>query len=223
MAKNSYPLCWPDGWKRTQPNKRVDGKFRNRETKFHTPIAGQPSRSYQQSNPVSIRDSVMRLLKQLEMMGVLAEEAIVSTNIEPRLDGMPRSGEKKPIDPGAAVYWEDKGQQRCMAIDRYSSVADNLAAIAATLEAMRAIERHGGAEILTRAFLGFATLPENAESWRDLLGFANGEAVTADSITHKFRSALLKAHPDQGGTAEHLRKVVKARDEAMKEIQYGPL
>ena len=38
-----------------------------------------------------------------------------------------------------------------MAIDAYTRTADNLAAVAATLEAMRAIERHGGAQILERA------------------------------------------------------------------------
>jgi len=48
-----------------------------------------------------------------------------------------------------------------MAIDIYDTVAGNLAAVAATLDAMRAIERHGGAQILKRAFQGFKALPSS--------------------------------------------------------------
>jgi hypothetical protein len=69
-----------------------------------------------------------------------------------------------------AVYWIKTGrkQMKCMAIDRYGRVADNMAAIAATIEAMRAIERHGSAEILERAFLGFQALPEPEQWWQVL-------------------------------------------------------
>ncbi|KVD37855.1 hypothetical protein WJ41_22830 [Burkholderia ubonensis] len=63
------------------------------------------------------------------------------------------------MSAGVAVYWETRaGARRVMAIDQYTRVADNLAAVAATLDAMRAIERHGGARILERAFTGFAAL-----------------------------------------------------------------
>lgn len=204
MAKQSYPLCWPDGWKRTDPSRRVNGKFGNRETKYVNPTTpGVPGYSYKRNNPVTVRDSVTRLLKQLEMMGVQPGDAIVSTNIGPKLDGMPRSGAKEPTDPGAAVYWQDFNQQRCMAIDRYASVADNLAAIAATLEAMRAIERHGGAEILTRAFLGFAALPEKTtQAWREVFGFSESEPVSADQVKSKYRELAKRFHPDNQETGD---------------------
>jgi hypothetical protein len=43
----------------------------------------------------------------------------------------------------AAVYWETRRREcRVMAIDRYTTVADNVPAIAATLDAMRAFECH---------------------------------------------------------------------------------
>jgi hypothetical protein len=61
-----------------------------------------------------------------------------------------------------------------MAIDQYDRVEHNLAAIAATLDAMRAIKRHGGAEILDRAFTGFTALPApmaGGKPWRQVLGF----------------------------------------------------
>lgn len=96
---------------------------------------------------------------------------------------------------------EDDGELRsawkpCMAIDRYDRVADNLAAIAATLDAMRAIERHGGAEILNRAFTGFAALPDQAsDAWWIVLGvpWDASRPVIDDAYRH-LRSVY---HPDK--------------------------
>lgn len=183
MSKQSYPLCWPADWKRTPKDRRVSGKFKS-DGKW-----------------IAVGAAVRRLVKQLEMMGANIATTIVSTNVQPRLDGMPSAGERQPEDPGAAVYWDDGGQQRCMATDRYTTVADNLAALAATLEAMRAIERHGGAEILTRAFLGFAALPErNAQDWRKVLGFDESQDVTRDQAKSAFRELAKIYHTDNPQT-----------------------
>ena len=138
-----------------------------------------------------------------------------------RLDGLPRSGERKPDDPGAAVYWETrKGERRVMAIDRYTDVADNLAAIAATLEAMRAIERHGGAQILDRAFTGFVALPAPgaSKSWRDILEYGGGPA-RADEIDRNYRILARDAHPDRGGNHEAMSELNRAREEALREAR----
>ena len=53
-------------------------------------------------------------------------------------------------------------------------VEESLAAIAATLDAMRAIERHGGARVLERAFTGFTAVPapDARKHWREVFGFA---------------------------------------------------
>ena len=80
---------------------------------------------------------------------MLEGDSIISTNLKLRLDGLPRSDQKEPDDPGVAVYWQRLSKpKKVMAIDLYDRIADNLAAIGATLNAMRAIERHGGALIL---------------------------------------------------------------------------
>jgi len=215
--KQSYPLCWPDGWKRTSLAQRVNGRFSRKETKYRHTSPNTQDR-YTVTNPVTTADSVKRLLQQLDMMCVNTSSVVVSTNVEPKLDGMPRSG-KEPSDPGAAVYWMDGNQQRCMAIDRYTNVADNLAAIAATLEAMRAIERHGGAEILNRAFLGFAALPEQASgSWRYHLGFGETEQVNLEKIESAYRDLVKKHHPDYGGNADTFRQITEARHNAKREL-----
>jgi DnaJ-domain-containing protein 1 len=108
-----------------------------------------------------------------------------------------------------------------MAIDRYKRVADNLAAVAATLDAMRAIERHGGAEILNRAFLGFAALPEKAsQPWREVLGIAPESPATLDLIQSRYRALVKLHHPDIVGDegSEEFQRIVQARDAAVMEL-----
>jgi hypothetical protein len=160
-------------------------------------------------------------MRELERLSIRRDDLIVSTNVATRLDGLPRGDQRNPDDPGAAVYWR-KNQglpMKCMAIDRYRGVADNLCAIAATLEAMRAIERHGGAEILDRAFTGFAALPASTgRPWRVVIGIADSANPTRQMIEEHFRVRARSAHPDTGGSNEAMSELNRARDEALREI-----
>ncbi len=215
MSRNAYPLSWPEGWKRTKV--RTGAAFNKTKDRTYNEH-GQSM--YQGKRRLSVADAVQRLLGELQRMGVGADDVLISTNVPLRLDGMPRS-DKEPSDPGAAVYWQKKGKQmRCMAIDQYTRVADNLAAIAATLDAMRAIERHGGAAILDRAFTGFAALPEHASStWREILGIAPEQLATREIVEERFRSLVHVHHPDKGGDPETFQQIVIAREAARQELQ----
>ncbi len=215
-TKRAYPLDWPVGWKRTPSSERAYGRFNKKERQY----SSDGQRSWNNKKWLTVSDGVSRVLDSLERMGISRDDIVISTNMETRLDGLPRSGAKEPSDPGVAVYWRKnhKSMMRCMAIDRYSNIADNLAAIAATLEAMRAIERHGGAEILERTFTGFAALPEKAsEPWRDVLGVGNEDMgpTQVDSIAKKL---LMKYHPDHGGDRNKFEAVVAARKQALEEL-----
>lgn len=213
--RTAFPLSWPDGWKRTQSSSRTAAHFGRAKTEYNE--VGQPKRAQKKSLLVS--DAVQRLVVELSRMGVPDWNIIISTNVPLRLDGMPRS-DKEPADPGAVVYWKknDKAQMRCMAIDRYDRVADNLAAIAATLEAMRAIERHGGGTILERAFLGFAALPERAsQHWRETLGVTLTQP-TMQHVEDRFRTLAQVHHPDKGGDRNKFEEIVQARDAARLEL-----
>lgn len=210
--RKAYPLSWPEGWKRTQS--RTAAQFG--KTEMQATQTGQSV--YAGKKRLSVADAVQRLIGELTRMGIPDWNVIISTNVPLRLDGMPRS-DKEPADPGAAVYWKkaDKDVMRCMAIDRYTRVADNLAAIAATLEAMRAIERHGGGTILERAFLGFAALPEHAsQPWREVLGIEG--TATLELVQSRFRTLIKLRHPDVGGTDEEFLKLQQARDAAVMEL-----
>lgn len=208
------PLSWPDGWKRTQPGYRTEGRFGT---------AGKGAGNHWSSTqPITIGAAVKRLRDELARMGVSEDDVIVSTNLKLRLDGFPRSDQGQPRDPGAAVYWQDGAHRRCMAIDRYTKVEQNIAALAATIEAMRAIERHGGAVVLERAFTGFAALPapiamSHKRAWHEVLEVHI--LASRQEVEDAYRRLRSKHHPDKpGGELARFQEVQTAYEEALKEL-----
>lgn len=193
------PLTWPEGWRRTTPANRHSGQFRNR------------------ANRIQIGEAVKRVLYELSRLGIGDADAVISTNLRLRLDGLPRADQGEPIDSGVAVYWEDRnGKMKVMAVDQYDRVADNLAAVAATLEAMRAIERHGGGEILERSFTGFTALPPPPDPFK-IIGVTRDatEASVNAAYRAKMRAAQLESVPDHNFIVE----LNCARDAALKIIR----
>jgi hypothetical protein len=180
------------------------------------------SRVYQGKSQLSVADSIERIAYELKRFGVPDDEVIISTNIRLNLSGLPYSSRGEPSDPGVAIYWKLKGRNQCMAVDRYDRVADNLAAIAATLEAMRSIERHGGGSILERAFIGFAQLSAaivTQRPWREVLKFTPDYRPTVDQVQDHFRKISYDVHPDrEGGSHEAMTELNAARAAALAEI-----
>jgi len=205
----AFPLAWPEGWPRARSRKRA--KF---STMKNAPVTNGGWRPKQD---LTVKDATDRVLSELSTFGVPYGESVISTNLALRLDGLPRSDQRAPNDPGVAVYWRRPGESmKVMAIDIYDRVADNLAAVAATLNAMRAIERHGGAQILDRAFTGFSALPP-PKNWRDILGVTG--PATEELVTAAFRRKAIAAHPDMpGGSHDKMSELNTARDAALKEL-----
>ena len=192
----AFPLQWPPGWRRTE-------SYRRKHAQFH-----------KNNRVLSVMDGIERVLEELRRLGIKRDDLVISTNVPTRLDGLPRS-DTSPQDPGVAVYWRKGKDTQCMAVDRYNKVGDNLAAIAATLEAMRAIERHGGAEILDRAFTGFVALPA-PEQWFTVLGVS--AHATRLEIENAYRGLAMKHHPDRpGGNADEMARINTARDEGLSQ------
>lgn len=215
--RNAYPLEWPAGWHRTPAARRTNGKFNRKEKQY----GSDGQRPWDKTKDLSVTDATRRLLGIFNLMGIDRQDVVISTNVRLRLDGLPRSGEPAPGDAGVAVYWRDRAANRptrCMAIDRYTTVADNIAAVAATLDAMRAIERHGGAEVLDRAFSGFLALPERAsQPWRDVLGIA-APVISREAVLAKANALLLANNPDQGGDRDVYERIILARKQALAEV-----
>jgi hypothetical protein len=200
-AVQAYPLQWPPGWRRCSA--RTSAKF----------YVGRD-----QSKRVDVYEGARRVYRELRMMGIAESRIVVSSDLRLRLDGMPYADQATSrLDPGVAVYWSDGEQHRCIAIDRYDRIADNLAAIAATLEALRAVERHGGGAILDRAFTGFTALPA-PEQWFTILGVK--ATATRGEIEEAFRRLAMKHHPDRPGGDE--REMARINDARARGLELAP-
>lgn len=170
-STRAYPLYWPEGWSRASSHKVA--RFGDH----------------------SVAEGRRVVADQVRLFG--GRELIISSNLELRLDGNPRSNQKQPVDRGVAIFFKRSGVDMALACDIYTTVEDNLWAICRTLDALRQIERDGSPSLINRAFKGFAALPDpNSREWWDVLNVAR----TADNAT--IRSAYLqlvrKYHPDTG-------------------------
>ncbi|AGU49080.1 chaperone DnaJ domain-containing protein [Variovorax paradoxus B4] len=217
MTITAFPLAWPPGWKRTAADERAYGRF---STAKQSSVG-----NWRTTQNITVAAATQRLRAELDRMAVRGDDLVLSSNLKLRLDGLPRSDQAQPADPGAAVCWNDPwtAAPRCMAIDRYTKVEMNIAALAATIEAMRAIERHGGAIVLERAFAGFTALPAPIVAgmkrhWREVLGFSSNYPVSAELLKERYRSRASSAHPDKGGSTAEMAELNQVRDDALKEI-----
>ena len=218
MTIEAYPLCWPAGWRRTKPDHQRRARFTRNERQLSMT---NPGFSYNRKCSLTVADGRSRVLESLRKLGAHDRDVVISTNLMTRNDGLPRSGQREPEYPGVAVYWHDKkNQPKVMAIDQYDRVADNLAAIASTLEAMRAIERHGGGQILDRVFTGFTALPApGSNGWRSVLGIAEDDDVaTLVDVTERYKSLRSRHHPDKGGDAAEFDRIERAYQQATEEL-----
>ncbi len=212
-----YPLSWPTGWKRTPPAERQRANFGKSKVEAYVErhYDGRPpeTRTRTRKAPLSSADAAARLENELERLGVT--DAKLSTSQKLRLDGTPRSDLSEPADVGAAVYFTLNGKPRCLACDRWTRVADNIAAIAQHIDALRRIERYG-VGTMEQAFAGYAALPATGEDWPIVLGVA--PTATAAEIVAAHRRLAAEHHPDKGGRSEDMARINHARDLALKAV-----
>jgi hypothetical protein len=116
------------------------------------------------------------------------------------------------------VYFSYKGKATVLACDTYFRVADNIAALAAHLDALRAIERYGVGS-LEQALAGYKALPaDSAADWRAVFGFAKTSAPSLDDVDKAFKAAARTKHPDAGGSDIEMAHLNRARDYALQEL-----
>lgn len=186
MSVTSHPLHWPKARPRTKAPVRA--AFNKKVTK--------PGKTWAEAVLLSVADAIDRLQRELDLLG--ARQYVLSSNLELRLDGLPRSGQAEPTDRGVALYFHLGDKPHCLPCDRYDRVADNIAAIAKHIEATRAIARYGVAD-MAEMFAGFEALPApSAERhWSDVLQVSPDASVA--EIEAAFRARAAKVHPDKPG------------------------
>ena len=209
-----YPLSWPASWKRTPAHERRRAPFHGTRRQAYTSMQG----SYLQKESLSVGDATGRLAAEMRRLGVRADDWLISSNLRVRIDGLPYADQRNPDDVGVAVYFKLRGADRVLACDAWTWVADNLAAIAAHVEAMRAIERYGVGTV-EQAFAGYDALPAKGSTWRTTLGFAHDQVVTLEDVDEAFKRRAREVHPDvAGGSHDAMASLTAARAEAREEL-----
>lgn len=188
---NPYPLQWPD----SMPRKK------NREkSAFKTELA----------------QALKNVEKSLLAFGADSRHAVTEVVLTSNVT----LGQNSPADPGVAVWFKWDGSLRCIAVDRYQTVKENLQAIHHVLEARRVELRHGTIALVRATFAGFKALPppENARPWRTVLGIGPFATYTAADVDTAFRSKSKDAHPDSGGSREAWAELERAKKLALRDL-----
>jgi hypothetical protein len=207
MTASAYPLSWPDGWPRT-PSHRRDTGWKFKKTTFS-----------------SARED---LFHELRLLG--ASSLVISCNLKLRLDGYHYAdqAEMKIPDPGVAIYFTLRERPMTMARDYYDNVRANLRSLGLAVEHLRGLERHGGAQMMERAFAGFSALPPPAGNsstptinWREELG-PLPDLDKADLLViceARYRSKAKQSHSDAGGSDEAMIRLNLAIKLAREELK----
>lgn len=200
MNPSAYPLAWPTGRPRTPAHHRKDSKFKTN------------------GGALTVAKAADRVAAELTRLGAIY--GVMSSNLEVRNDGRPRSGQRNPEDPGVCVYFQLSRKPYAMACDRYRTVADNLAAIAAHIDATRAITRHGvaSAEETLQAFQALPSpdSPPTARQWWDVLGVASRPSIS--EVDAAYRKLATERHPDRGGSEAAMAELNAAREAARRAL-----
>lgn len=183
-----YPVQWPEGQRRSE---------RRRDSQFRTSLS-------------KAMENVHRSLTKFgEDSGAKVTDIMITSNAA--------IGNMRPADPAVAVWFRWDGDMRCIAVDRYPKVEDNLQAIHHVIEARRTEVRHAGIEVARRTFRGFrAALPGPDDLGADpftLLGLAR--PAREEQIRGAWRERVRKARLD--GKEDLVTRLNIARDKALAE------
>lgn len=197
---DAYPLAWPVGWPRAKHRLRANFGAKGQNGK----------------RPLTPGEGRDRLLAELGRLG--ARRLVISTNAPTRNDGYVRADVSNPRDPGAAVYFRLNDEPRVLATDRWDRLADNLAALAAHIEALRAIERYGVGS-LAQAFAGYKALAAVGARlpWWQVLGFKE-RPQTYEHAAKRYIDLMAQHHPDKGGNPNQAAEINAAWQEGRKEM-----
>lgn len=182
---SAYPLSWPSGWQRCQT----------------------PEFSRFDTSLTKARDSAIR---EIELLG--ASQIVVSSNAVLLVSGLIAARQPRIDDTGVAAYFVLYGEQKVLPCDRWIALAENMQAIAKTVNAMRGIERWGAKEIISAMFRGFEALPDGLRSWWDVLGLPS--SADRAMIDAAYRSLAKVRHPDVGGSLDEFAELSEAYRQA---------
>lgn len=173
-------------------------------------------------------------LQRLAATDIVIQAGFSSSDI--RNDGWPRSG-AKPQHPAVLLHFtsgpfKSNANQLSFPSDQYATYHANLHAIALTLEALRAVDRHGVTKG-NEQYVGFAQITAPGESqsthWAASLVLQLAEGYPEDTpqvllnrafYQRVYRDALRKVHPDAApGRREDFDALMRANDLMTKHFE----
>lgn len=208
---------WP-GTMRAPANREV-ARFKR---PGHWENDGRGGKKWVSQTPMPLSVTLQDLDRELRHLGAADAELLVA--IDPtqfRNDGRPYANAKS-AHPGVILSFTiPKIGTVSYPCDKYTRWEDNLRAIAAALESLRLVERHGvtrhGEQYrgflaieATAAPAGFATKEEAVAFLADVVRdeWENGNVDTRDqNIRALVRGAQRRTHPDHGGDSATFQRV----------------
>lgn len=196
-----FPLAWPTG--RPRAKSRSGGPY------YWKPYDSTSAKE------ITVARAMDRLEAELKRMG--AVNIVVSTNLTVGVRGFFLSGQGEPQDPGVAVYFTLKGKQIVLALDAFTKLAQNIAGLAAHIEATRKIERIGVATA-AETLMAFQALPppeKPRRPWREVLQMTAVVNPDEEYVQTLYRMLSKRTNGDEAAQLE----LNLARDEALAELK----
>lgn len=223
---------WPDKMT-VAPIREWPGSLRasanRQQAKFMRPGRWEGQKWIGQT-PMPLSVTLADLDRELRHLRAKGAELLVAIDAAQfRNDGRPYAN-AKAAHPGVILSFEiPKIGHVSYPCDKYTRWEDNLRAIAAALEALRLVDRHG----VTRSgeqYRGFLAIEATAapagftsldDAWSWLLRLIGSDATVRNPETARgvLRAAQRRAHPDAGGDAATFQRVslaeAKLREEGL--------
>lgn len=168
----------------------------------------------------TVRD-LERELDHLEATGIVLQMNVVQRDI--RGDGWIRAN-ARPEHPGVIISFTSRTLgPLSYPCDTYDDWQANVRAIMLSLEALRAVDRHGvtkrGEQYQGFTQIGAGKLIMTPQLAAEILtdvenlgGDPTDLLAAAVAVKYTYREAVKKAHPDAGGSAETFQRVQEAKE-----------
>jgi hypothetical protein len=177
------------------------------------PFDGRPPpRGYQHSRfDTTFRRTLKTLAKEMEHLD--ASNIVVELDVSERdirLDGFPRANARIG-NPCVAISFDSKHGPLRYATGEYDSWQDNIRAIAVSLEALRAVDRHAVSK-RGEQYRGWRAIPMSTDP-ADAIQTPEQAHAVLEPFAGDWKRAAAATHPDKpDGNAIEFRKVMRAKE-----------